>query len=40
MKRMMKLTSAAAEGWKTLQMLKVGDQWKIASEFYTVRDRR
>jgi hypothetical protein len=22
-------------GWKTLQLLKVGGQWKIASEFYT-----
>ena len=25
------------EGWKVLALLKVGDQWKIASEFYTVR---
>jgi len=25
-------------GWKTLQLLKVGGQWKIASEFYTVHD--
>jgi len=22
-------------GWKTMQLLKVGGQWKIASEFYT-----
>lgn len=22
-------------GWKTLQLLKVGGRWKIASEFYT-----
>ena len=22
-------------GWKTLQLVKVGSQWKIASEFYT-----
>ncbi len=22
-------------GWKTLQLLKVGGTWKIASEFYT-----
>lgn len=22
-------------GWKTLQLLKIGGQWKIASEFYT-----
>jgi hypothetical protein len=33
-------SGAAAEGWKTLQLLKVGDQWKIASEFYTVRSQR
>jgi hypothetical protein len=33
-------SGAAAEGWKTLQLLKVGDQWKIASEFYTVRTER
>ncbi len=33
-------SGAAAEGWKTLQLLKVGDQWKIASEFYTVRNQR
>lgn len=25
------------EGWKALAMLKVGGQWKIVSEFYTVR---
>ena len=25
-------------GWKTLQLLKVRGQWKIASEIYTVRD--
>jgi len=25
-------------GWKTLQLLKVKGQWKIASEIYTVRD--
>jgi hypothetical protein len=25
----------AAWGWKTLQLLKVEGQWKIASEFYT-----
>ena len=25
------------EGWKVLTLLKVGGQWKIASEFYTVR---
>lgn len=24
-------------GWKTLTLVKVGGQWKIASEFYTVR---
>ena len=29
----------AWEGWKTLQLLKVGDQWKIVSELYTVRDQ-
>jgi hypothetical protein len=33
-------SGAAADGWKTLQLLKVGDQWKIASEFYTVRSQR
>jgi hypothetical protein len=22
-------------GWKTMQLLKVAGQWKIASEFYT-----
>jgi len=22
-------------GWKTMQLLKVSGQWKIASEFYT-----
>jgi hypothetical protein len=33
-------SGTAAEGWKTFQMLKVGDQWRIASEFYSVRDRR
>jgi hypothetical protein len=22
-------------GWKTMQLLKVSSQWKIASEFYT-----
>lgn len=33
-------SGTAAEGWKTLQLLKVGDQWKIASEFYTVRNQR
>ena len=26
------------EGWKTLTLIDVGGQWKIASEFYTVRD--
>jgi len=25
-------------GWKTLQLLKVGGKWKIASEFYTGHD--
>jgi hypothetical protein len=25
-------------GWKTLQLLKVGGHWKIASEFYTGHD--
>ena len=25
----------ASWGWKSLQLLKVGDRWKIASEFYT-----
>ena len=25
-------------GWKTLQLVKVQGQWKIASEIYTVRD--
>ena len=25
----------ASWGWKTLQLLKVGGRWKIASEFYT-----
>jgi len=25
-------------GWKTLQLLKVKGQWKVASEIYTVRD--
>ena len=25
----------ASWGWKTLQLLKVGSRWKIASEFYT-----
>ena len=25
----------ASWGWKTLQLLKVGGNWKIASEFYT-----
>ena len=33
-------SGSAAEGWKTLQLLKVGDHWKIASEFYTVRNQR
>jgi ketosteroid isomerase-like protein len=33
-------SGAAAEGWKTLQLLKLGDQWKIAGEFYTVRSQR
>jgi hypothetical protein len=26
-----------SEGWKVLALLKVGGQWKIASEFYTAR---
>jgi hypothetical protein len=26
-----------AEGWKTLQLLRVAGRWKIASELYTVR---
>ena len=30
-------TTHGSEGWKTLIFLKVGDQWKIVSEFYTVR---
>lgn len=25
-----------ANGWKTIQLLKIGGDWKIASEFYTV----
>lgn len=25
----------SSRGWKVLQLLKVGDDWKIASEFYT-----
>jgi hypothetical protein len=29
-------TTHGSEGWKTLILLKVGDRWKIASEFYTV----
>ena len=28
-------TDGASWGWKTLQLLKVGGRWKIASEFYT-----
>ena len=31
-------SSKTWEGWKTLQLLKVGDQWKIVSELYTVGD--
>lgn len=30
-------SDSGGEGWKTLTLLKVGGQWKIASEFYTVR---
>jgi len=30
--------SGAANGWKTIQLLKVAGHWKIASEFYTVYD--
>lgn len=30
-------SDSGGEGWKTLTLLKVGRQWKIASEFYTVR---
>ena len=30
-------SGAGGEGWKTLQLLKVGADWKIVSEFYTVR---
>jgi hypothetical protein len=29
------LTHKAGYGWKSLTLLKVGGQWKIASEFYT-----
>ena len=28
-------TDGSSWGWKTLQLLKVDGQWKIASEFYT-----
>jgi hypothetical protein len=28
---------SGGEGWKTLTLLKVGGNWKIASEFYTAR---
>ena len=28
-------SSGSSWGWKTLQLLKVGGHWKIASEFYT-----
>ena len=28
---------SGGEGWKTLALLKVGGNWKIASEFYTAR---
>lgn len=28
-------STAGGRGWKTLQLLKVNGQWKIASEFYT-----
>ncbi|UAJ09099.1 nuclear transport factor 2 family protein [Glacieibacterium megasporae] len=27
--------AGSTSGWKTLQLLKVGGRWKIASEFYT-----
>ena len=28
-------TDSGGYGWKTLELLKVGGQWRIASEFYT-----
>lgn len=30
-----KATDGKSWGWKTMQLLKIGGQWKIASEFYT-----
>ena len=30
-------SDSGGEGWKTLALLKVGGDWKIASEFYTAR---
>ncbi|WP_242137850.1 nuclear transport factor 2 family protein [Sphingomonas sp. TREG-RG-20F-R18-01] len=32
--------SGGAEGWKTIQLLKVAGHWKIVSEFYTVYDTK
>jgi len=31
---------AGSVGWKVLQLVKTADGWKIASEFFTVRDLR
>ena len=33
-------SSVSSWGWKTLQLLKIGGRWKIASEFFTLHPDR